>query len=189
MGALQGPPLPHPGGHISDTTKLLSALTFAAERHSRQRRKDKDQTPYINHPIAVASVLAEIGGVTDIVTLQAALLHDTIEDTETPYGDLMVRFGQEVADIVQEVTDDKSLPKLARKQLQIEHGPQLSPKARLVKLADKICNVRDVVNNPPHDWSAERRHDYFEWATAVVESIRGTNSALEHEFDRHVPAR
>ena len=189
MGGLQGPPRPRPGGHISDTTKLLSALTFAADRHSTQRREDKDQTPYINHPIAVAAVLAEIGGVADIVTLQAALLHDTIEDTATPYEDLVIRFGREVADIVQEVTDNKSLPKDARKRLQIEHGPLLSPKARLVKLADKICNVRDVANTPPHNWSAERRREYFEWAAAVVESIRGTNSALEREFDRHVPAR
>ncbi|MBI3892462.1 MAG: bifunctional (p)ppGpp synthetase/guanosine-3',5'-bis(diphosphate) 3'-pyrophosphohydrolase [Candidatus Wallbacteria bacterium] len=162
---------------------LLRSLLFAAEKHRDQRRKGVDASPYINHPIAVAEILANTGGVKDSCVLAAALLHDTIEDTQTTREELESNFGPEVAAIVLEVTDDKSLPKSRRKQHQIEHAPHLSVNAKLVKLGDKICNLRDVANSPPVDWSLERRRDYFEWARQVVEGIRGTNGALEKVFD------
>ena len=72
----------------ADTANLLKAIEFASPKHSKQRRKDKDASPYINHPIAVTHLLADTGGVTDLMTLVAAVLHDTIEDTKTTAEEL-----------------------------------------------------------------------------------------------------
>ena len=131
------------------TADLLDALAFAAHKHRNQRRKDVDASPYINHPIALARVLAVEVGVNDHKTLGAAILHDTVEDTETTLDELREHFGGKVADVVAEMTDDKSLPKQQRKELQVEYAPTLSKRAKLVKLADKICNLRDVATSPP----------------------------------------
>jgi GTP diphosphokinase / guanosine-3',5'-bis(diphosphate) 3'-diphosphatase len=168
---------------MSSTAQLLDAIDFAAERHRDQRRKDVAASPYINHPIALAKLLAETGGVEDLVVLQAAILHDTIEDTETSYEELVARFGPDVADVVMEVTDDKTLPKAARKQAQVDGAPHKSRAAALVKLADKTCNLRDVANSPPKDWSLQRRREYFDWAKQVVDGLRKVNPALEQAFD------
>lgn len=162
---------------------LLSAVEFAAEKHRSQRRKGADASPYINHPIGVASMIANVGGVGDMTFLIAAILHDTIEDTMTTPEELEALFGREVLGIVLEVTDDKRLPKLERKRLQVEHAPHLSIAAKLVKLADKTSNVREISENPPHDWSMERRQEYLAWAEKVVDGCRGTNEALESRFD------
>jgi guanosine-3',5'-bis(diphosphate) 3'-pyrophosphohydrolase len=162
---------------------LIEAISFAAEKHRNQRRKDASASPYINHPIALADVLANEGHVTDIDVLCAAVLHDTIEDTETTVAELENRFGPRIASIVVEVTDDKSLPKQVRKQLQIEHAARASREAKLVKLADKICNLRDILNAPPADWPAERKQAYFDWAAQVVANIRGIHPGLEAAFD------
>lgn len=167
---------------INEIALLLDALHFAADKHRFQRRKDPQASPYINHPIAAAELLARVGGVTDAVTLLAALLHDTVEDTETTPADLEERFGAEVRAVVAEVTDDKKLPKEERKRLQIEHAPHLSARAKLVKLADKICNVLDVTHHPPRDWTLKRRHEYLEWSAAVVAGCKGTNAELERHF-------
>ena len=133
----------------AETAILLKAIEFASRKHSTQRRKDEEASPYINHPIAVTHLLADTGGVTDLVTLMAAVLHDTIEDTETTPSELDEHFGQTVRKVVEEMTDDKTLDKPVRKQLQIEHAPRLSRRAKAVKLADKIANVRDVMESPP----------------------------------------
>ena len=132
-----------------DPTRLLTALSFAADRHRDQRRKGAEASPYINHPIAVATVLATEGGVLDDEMLVAAILHDTVEDTKTTPAELHELFGPNVAALVRELTDDKSLPKQVRKQLQIEHAPQSSVRAKQLKIADKICNIRDVARTPP----------------------------------------
>ena len=150
---------------------FVRALAFASRKHSQQRRKDADASPYINHPIALVSILTLEAGVIDRETLCAALLHDTIEDTDTSVEELVETFGAEVAALVQEVTDDKRLPKAARKRLQIEHAAHLSSKARLVKLADKIANLRDVADSPPAGWALDRRQEYFDWAKQVVDGI------------------
>jgi guanosine-3',5'-bis(diphosphate) 3'-pyrophosphohydrolase len=161
---------------------LFYALAFAADKHRAQRRKDKEASPYINHPIALADVLVNEGGVDDMVALAAAVLHDTIEDTETSYEELRQRFGKEIADVVLEVTDDKSLPKAERKKRQVcTPAPR---GARLVKLADKICNLRDIVTNPPADWPLERKQEYYEWAKRVIDGLRGAHAGLERIFDR-----
>lgn len=171
------------GGRISDAAQLLAALQFAAHKHRDQRRKDVAASPYINHPIEVATILATRGGVADPATLVAAILHDTIEDTETTPAELEAAFGTEVRDLVLEVTDDKRLPKADRKRLQVEHAPLSSVKARLVKLGDKIANVRDVAAAPPADWSLERRRAYLDWTARVVAGCRGTNAELEQFYD------
>lgn len=163
--------------------EFVKALSFAAGKHRNQRRKDVEASPYINHPIALADVLVNEGGITDGVVLCAALLHDTIEDTKTTADELKERFGPRITSIILEVTDDKSLDKQVRKQKQIEHAPHISPEAKLVKLADKICNLRDILASPPPDWSTERRHAYFDWATRVVAGLRGVHPRLEAVFD------
>jgi guanosine-3',5'-bis(diphosphate) 3'-pyrophosphohydrolase len=167
----------------SPVNLLLRAATFAAEKHKRQKRKNAAETPYINHPLEATYLLATEAGVTDVVVLASAILHDTIEDTETTREELEQLFGPEVAGVVAEVTDDRSLPKAERKRRQIEHAPSLSLRARLVKLADKICNVRDVADDPPAGWSLERRQEYFDWAKAVVDGLRGVSPVLEAKFD------
>jgi guanosine-3',5'-bis(diphosphate) 3'-pyrophosphohydrolase len=168
---------------------LLDALAFAAWKHRNQRRKDVEASPYINHPIALARVLAVEGGVTDEKTLIAAILHDTVEDTETTPEELRLRFGRKVAAAVAEVTDDKTLAKPRRKQLQIDHAPHLTKRAKLVKLADKICNLRDVATSPPRGWPLRRQRAYFDWAKRVVDGLRGTHPRLEALFDEAYRAR
>ena len=164
-------------------SRLLEALAFAAEKHRDQRRKDAEASPYINHPIAVASVLAVEAQVTDESTLIAAILHDTVEDTETSVSELVRTFGDEVAQLVAEVTDDKSLPKQTRKELQVVHAAAASSGAKCLKMADKICNVRDVTAHPPGEWSLERRREYLNWAGRVVAGCRGVDARLEEIFD------
>jgi len=162
---------------------LIDALAFAALKHRDQRRKDPEASPYINHPISLARVLSVEAGLHDAELLAAAVLHDTLEDTQTTFEELRERFGKEVASVVREVSDDRTLLKPERKRLQIEHARHLSRRARLVKLADKICNIRDVAANPPRSWPLRRRREYFDWAKAVIDQIRGTNKTLEKLFD------
>lgn len=162
---------------------FVKAVAFAADKHRDQRRKDAEASPYINHPIALANVLANEGGVDDVTVLCAAVLHDTIEDTETTPEELQAFFGPKVASVVMDVTDDKSLEKSLRKQKQVEHAPHISTEGKLVKLADKISNLRDILASPPADWSAERKQAYFEWAARVVAGLRGVHPGLESVFD------
>ena len=162
---------------------LLKALSFASHKHRDQRRKDIEASPYINHPIAVSNILCNEGHVTDVEVICGALLHDTVEDTETTPEELEAEFGKAIRDIVMEVSDDKSLPKEERKRLQVEHAAHSSDKAKLVKLADKISNLRDVANSPPPKWPLERQQTYFEWAKAVIDQLRGVHPTLESLFD------
>jgi guanosine-3',5'-bis(diphosphate) 3'-pyrophosphohydrolase len=166
---------------------ILRAAAFAAERHREQRRKGADSSPYINHPLALANLLAECG-VDDPLVIAAALLHDTVEDTATTHQELLDAFGADVAGVVAEVTDDKALPKAERKRLQVEHAAHLSERAKLVKLADKVCNLRDLSASPP-DWPLERRREYFNWAADVVAGLRGANPRLEALFDEAMTRR
>ena len=128
-------------------------------------------------------MLVREGGVTDPDVLAAALLHDTVEDTQTTPAELRAAFGPAIAAIVEEVTDDKSLPKAERKRLQVEHAATMSARAKLVKLADKICNLRDMADHPPAKWDLARRREYFEWAKAVIDRLRGVHPQLEALFD------
>ena len=164
-------------------SKILDAATFAAEKHKGQKRKGRDGDPYINHPLEVADLLVRVGGVEDADIIAAGLLHDTVEDCDVTFEEVASRFGEMVAGYVRELTDDKSLPKLERKRLQVEHAPHLSVGAKQIKLADKISNVGDVAKNPPEGWSTERRQEYVEWGAEVVAGLRGANSRLEEHFD------
>lgn len=163
--------------------ELIKAMAFAARKHRDQRRKDVCASPYINHPIQLVDVLTNEAGITDIKVLIAAVLHDTIEDTETTAAELRQHFGQQICNIVLEVSDDSSLCKMDRKQAQIKTASKLSDEAKLVKLADKICNLRDVAFNPPAGWGVQRRQEYFDWALAVIDGLRGIHPGLESIFD------
>ncbi|KAK7021729.1 Guanosine-3',5'-bis(diphosphate) 3'-pyrophosphohydrolase MESH1 [Halocaridina rubra] len=162
---------------------IIKTTNFAAIKHKNQRRKDPEKTPYINHPIGVAYLLVE-SGLEDVSVIQAALLHDTVEDTDTSNEELVTVFGEKVAGIVAEVTDDKSLEKMERKRLQIVHAASASPEAKQVKLADKLYNLRDLERTTPEGWSETRVNEYFHWAAKVVAGCRGTNSYLENELDK-----
>ena len=184
LQAIEGSPMERareavPGG----IAKVLAAAEFAAFKHREQRRKGVRGSPYINHPLAVASTLATEAGVEDVDVLAAAILHDTIEDTDTTEAELERAFGREVASIVAEVTDEKTQSKALRKRMQIAHAPHLSAQAKLVKLADKIVNLRDIVARPPN-WDLKRKQEYFDWAKQVVDGLRGVHPELEAEFDR-----
>jgi guanosine-3',5'-bis(diphosphate) 3'-pyrophosphohydrolase len=167
----------------SDLKLLLKALKFSALKHRNQRRKDVDASPYINHPISLASILCNEAHVTDIEVICGALLHDTVEDTETTPEELESEFGPIIKNIVMDVTDDTSLTRQERKQAQIDHAAHISEKAKLVKLADKISNLRDVSANAPENWTLERRQEYFDWAKNVIDKLRGVNPNLESIFD------
>ncbi len=174
------------GAGVEDRVRLpilVRALGFAADKHRAQRRLDVHRTPYINHPIAVLSILCDEGGVTDEAVLCAGLLHDTIEDTETTADELQGLFGTQVRDVVLAVSDDKRLPKAERKRLQIAHAATAGREAKLVKLADKIANLRDLLEHPPQHWDQVRLLDYTRWAGAVIDGVRGTHPGLEALFD------
>jgi (p)ppGpp synthase/HD superfamily hydrolase len=159
------------------------ALDFAARKHMHQRRKGELAEPYVNHLSDVARLLAAATDGNDITLVVAGLLHDTLEDTETTLTELATEFGPEVAELVAEVTDDKSLPKAERKRLQVETAPHKSARARMIKLADKTSNLHSLISSPPRDWSRERIRDYVDWAGRVVAGCRGVNDYLEREFD------
>ena len=174
------------------TTRVLDALAFAAHAHRHQRRKDEHRTPYINHPIALMRILGVEAGIDDPDVLCAAALHDYIEDCCGGDGEATVeqgktlvrdRFGDQVLAYVLAVTDDKTLPKAERKRAQVEHAAHIPHGAKLVKLADKTANLRDIASTPPADWSVGRRREYFDWAQTVVAQVRGTHAALESLFD------
>jgi guanosine-3',5'-bis(diphosphate) 3'-pyrophosphohydrolase len=168
---------------VVDPVKLLSALAFAADKHRDARRKDAAATPYVNHVIAVATVLATEGDVHDEPLLIASVLHDTVEDTPTSFEELELHFGREVRDLVAEVTDDAKLDEQTRKDLQIVQAHHVSAKARQIKIADKVSNVRDITNTPPADWPLERKVAYLDWAEQVVAGCRGVNPRLDAAFD------
>jgi guanosine-3',5'-bis(diphosphate) 3'-pyrophosphohydrolase len=163
---------------------FMSALKFGAYKHRWQKRKDAEQTPYFNHPIDVAEILWRVGTVRDIAVLTAALLHDVIEDTETKPEEVERDFRRAILSLILEVSDDKSLAKETRKELQVQHAPNLSTGAKLIKIADKICNIRGVTHSPPPDWSLQRRMEYLDWAERVVKAMNGCNEKLEKEFFR-----
>ena len=163
--------------------KFLKALRTASIAHKFQMRKD-GHTPFINHPIQVAQLISSVGGIQDEVILSAAILHDIIEDTPTTYDEVKNMFGFVIADIIVECSDNKDLPKAERKRLQVVEVNSKSFEAKIVKLADKIANMTDIIVNPPNDWDKERKLEYFYWAKEVVdEGLRGINSGLELMFD------
>ena len=169
-----------------DSRILLDAIRFSADKHRNQRRKNEEASAYINHPIEVAEMLVSVGNVEDLDTVIAAILHDTIEDTDTTPEEIERLFGKDVLSMVLECTDDKTLPKATRKQLQIEHAPHISRGAKQVKIADKISNILDITHSPPVHWPLERKMEYLDWAEQVITGLRGANPNLEKYFDEVV---
>ncbi len=163
---------------------IIDAVIFAARKHQGHVRKDETGSPYITHPLAVARTITTIGKIHDLSILIAAILHDTIEDTDTTQSEIRESFGEKILSIVLELTDDKSLKKMVRKQQQVIHASQLSWEAKIIKLADKLTNCQDILYTPPKDWSIDRRREYIQWAADVVTQIRGTNPPLEAAFDK-----
>jgi (p)ppGpp synthase/HD superfamily hydrolase len=164
--------------------QILAAAHFAAERHAAQRRKGHTAEPYVNHLLEVAELLARTADHLDTNLIVAALLHDTIEDVGVTRAELAQRFGEDVASLVAEVTDDKLLPMEARKALQIENAPHKSPRAQSLSAADKIANVRSIASSPPANWSFERRLEYVRWARQVVGRFSHLEGRLAGEFQR-----
>lgn len=167
---------------------ILRAASFAAEQHRNQRRKGAGKRPYINHPLEVAERLAEVAEVTDAEILAAALLHDTVEDTTATAQDIQREFGDRVAALVAEVTDDKSLEKAERKRQQIVHAAHLSQDAGLIKISDKTSNVLDLVRDPPPDWPHERLVAYLDWSEAVIAGLTDPHPALLEHFHAAIAA-
>jgi (p)ppGpp synthase/HD superfamily hydrolase len=163
-------------------TAVLTAAERAAHWHAGQRRKGAAQEPYINHLIEVARLVAEATGGEDTNLVVAALLHDAIEDQQVGRAAIAEAFGEEVAGLVVELTDDKSLPKQERKRQQVAHAPALSPRAALLKLADKTSNLNALAVSPPADWNRKRRLEYVQWGRDVVAGLKVTNPWLEERF-------
>ncbi|EDW83097.1 uncharacterized protein Dwil_GK22495 [Drosophila willistoni] len=170
--------MPHP------SKKFMECLQYAAHKHRDQRRKDPQESPYVNHVINVSTILAVEAGIEDENVLMAALLHDVVEDTDASFADVEELFGGDICSLVREVTDDKTLEKQQRKRLQIANAAKTSSRAKLIKLADKLDNLRDLQINTPRGWTEERRVQYFVWAKQVVDQLRATNSILEEELDK-----
>ncbi|NBC82920.1 MAG: HD domain-containing protein [Bacteroidetes bacterium] len=166
-----------------DSYKLLDTVVYAAEKHKYQHRKGQLKIPYINHPLKVAHLLMHITKQTDPVLIQAAILHDTLEDTPATYNELADTFGTGVATVVQEVTDDMTLPQQERKKIQIENAAKLSDRARLIRIADKICNLKDIIEYPPL-WPKSRKIKYALWAKEVVNACGETHAELEKYFEQ-----
>ncbi len=167
---------------------LARAYDFAARKHLKQQRKGEAAEPYINHLTEVALLVAETDPDGDPDVVIAAVLHDTVEDTDTTPAELEAAFGSRVAALVAEVTDDKSLAKAERKRLQIEHAGAASPGAKRIKIADKTANLRSVCASPPAGWPNERVAEYVAWAAAVVDRCRGVDPVLEAHFDAALAA-
>ncbi|MGP9810077.1 HD domain-containing protein [Rhodopseudomonas sp. NSM] len=168
---------------MTDLVLVSRAADFAARCHAGQRRKGSAKEPYVNHVAEVAELLAVATDGSDAALVAAGWLHDTIEDSGTTRDELIEQFGDDVAALVIECTDDKTLPKAERKRLQVEHAPHLSGRARMVKVADKISNLRSLIFSPPDDWERERLVDYLDWADQVVAGCRGVNAYLERIYD------
>lgn len=181
MAHASEPPTTNPA--LESLGLVLRALSFAARKHRQQRRKDREASPYINHPIDLANILVNEAGVLDPIVLAAAVLHDTVEDTETTLEEITEAFGAEISAVVAEVTDDRRLSREERKRAQVEHAKSKSFRAQQLKFADKIANLRDIARSPPETWTLERKRDYFEWARQVVEGLQGEHARLSQLFD------
>jgi guanosine-3',5'-bis(diphosphate) 3'-pyrophosphohydrolase len=167
--------------------RLVSeAAELAARRHNGQRRKGRGEEPYINHLAEVANMLCAVTNGEDAELVAAAWLHDTVEDSDTTYDELAQRFGLRVAGLVVECTDDMSLPKSERRQRQIADTPKKSHAARLIKIADKISNIRARIFADPSGEQREELADYVAWAEQVVAGCRGGNATLDALFDEAV---
>jgi len=167
--------------------RLVSeAAELAAHRHNGMARKGRGNEPYINHLAEVANLLATASDGEDADLVAAGWLHDTIEDTETTREELAQRCGVRVAGLVTEVTDDMSLPKSERRRLQVVEASQKSPGAKLIKIADKVSNIRARIFPHASREQCNELAEYVAWAEQVVNGCRGVNAVLDTLFDEAV---
>jgi GTP diphosphokinase / guanosine-3',5'-bis(diphosphate) 3'-diphosphatase len=171
-----------PAGPASDAVALARAFDFAARRHAGQKRKGSAGEPYVDHLAEVALLLAEATAGADPSLVIAGLLHDCVEDGHATAAEIASVFGTDVAGLVEEVTDE-DLPEAERRQRQVETAPHKSDRAKMLKLADKISNLREMHRDPPSDWPLGKRRDYFEWGRKVADGLRGVSPGLEEQFD------
>ncbi len=164
-----------------DTKNIFKALAFAAEKHRSQHRKGWQHVPYINHPIEVARLITDIGEVTNNGCIQAAFLHDILEDTDTTENEIEHLFGKNVLNLIMELTDDKSLPSDKQKELQLITASALSPLAKTIRIADKIANITDMMTYPIW-WSKRKKTNYLSWANEVVKACADANPKLAAHF-------
>jgi GTP diphosphokinase / guanosine-3',5'-bis(diphosphate) 3'-diphosphatase len=164
--------------------RILAAANFAAKAHAGQKRKGAAGEPYINHLLEVAELVARSGSESDVDLIMACFLHDVVEDTPITQQDLAQIFNDDVASLVMEATDDKTLSKDERKARQVHTAPYKSVRAQALKLADKISNLRALLTSPPLHWTPERKRQYFEWAKAVVSGFTSPNQYLLDEFNK-----
>lgn len=162
--------------------ELIRAIDFVARKHSLQRRKGSLREPYVNHVIEVSCLLAEACRGDDLTLIIGGVLHDTVEDTGTSVEELRNLFGDEVAELVEEVTDDRSLSRSTRRELQVRNARRKSERARMIKIADKTSNLRSLLFSPPQGWDRARKTEYAEWARTVVQECRGVSPELEGQF-------
>lgn len=158
--------------------EICSGVDFASEKHRFQTRKNKEKTPYIMHPIGVAYNLMKTGEIRDAGVIIGALLHDTVEDTQTTFEEIEKKFGSQIAGYVREVTDDKSLSQESRKRFQVINASHKSKGAAQIKLADQLFNLNDLINNSPPDWSQTRIDRYYEWSQSVIDRLPVANEKL-----------
>jgi guanosine-3',5'-bis(diphosphate) 3'-pyrophosphohydrolase len=173
---------------LSPIRLVSKAADFAARRHTGKARKARPDEPYINHLAEVAGILAEVSDGADAELVSAGWLHDTVEDELATIVELRAEFGDRVARLVDEVTDEMRLPQAQRRQKQIEEAPHKSPGAKLIKIADKISNVCARIHADPNPEQRNELAAYTIWAEAVVAGCRGVNSRLDAKFDEAVKA-
>ncbi|EFO18322.1 hypothetical protein LOAG_10172 [Loa loa] len=170
-------------GFTDGISLIIEAVDLAARRHRQQRRKDAAQTPYVNHPIGVAYILTSEGQITDTTTIIAAILHDIVEHTKTTDEEIRKMFGDEIADIVKECTMVRSMKREARMKSELEKASKLSHKAKLVQLADKLNNIRDIERGTPLGWTKQHVTEYIIFAKDLLSKIRGIHGPLESALD------
>ncbi len=167
----------------SDVEKILKGVEFAADKHRLQTRKNKEKTPYIAHPIGVAENLMKTGNVRDASMIIGALLHDTLEDTQTTFSEIEKAFGKDVANYVKELSCDKGLTHSEKNRRQVIEASHKSAGAAQIKLADKLANLSELTHNPPSSWTQERVDQYYEWAQSVIDRLPAANPALKKAVD------
>jgi (p)ppGpp synthase/HD superfamily hydrolase len=172
---------------MSDLHLIFRALSYAAQQHATHKRKGREALPYINHPIKVSTIITQYVPDASNELIAAAVLHDVVEDSETTVEDLKNMFGATIASIVEEVSDDKFLPKKEAKQKQIQNAPHLSHNAKLIRICDKIANVRDICGEDvPNDWDYKTKIEYLNWAEEVVNAMGKFHDELEFTFKDEV---
>jgi len=162
-----------------DAEAVLGAAIFATEKHKSQVRSNEKKTPYIIHPIEVADLVMKIGHVYDKDVLITALLHDVMDDTQTTYEQITSLYGTKVSSYLEEMTSKQGLSLKEQKKQQIMQAFRQNPSVAIIKLSDKLSNLKTLATSPPPSWSRDRIDQYFQWAQTVIENLPESNQLLK----------